>query len=218
MNQIFTLGASTVYGVGGRHGGWADMLKQSIHEKLYGDKNLGETFEVFNFGKAAATINFVQTTFPQQFSDYGRGGITVALVSVGGNNAKAEDNPVNYVSTLEEYSQEMSDLLDMLKEKVTYVIAVGSGYYREEKLNPKKDPFTGRDSYFSNKRKKEFEAECKRLCVEKKLEYIGVENINQEKWLQKYTFVDGLHPNHYGHEEIKNKIWVSLERIFEELR
>lgn len=219
MNQIFILGASTVYGVGGKNGGWADMLKRSFHQKMYAPNGLGETFEVFDFGKSGASIEFVLETFPQQFADYKRSsGTTVALVSVGGNNAKAIGEPGNYVSTIEEYSKQMSQLLDLLVEKTSYVFGVGSGYYNESKVSPVISPFSGKKSYFSNKRKKLFEAECKRLCEEKKLTYIGMENIDETEWLKKYTYEDGLHPNDAGYKLIHDRIWVQLEKIFPELR
>lgn len=49
MTQIFILGSSNAYGVGGKDGGWADILKQYLHNKMYGKYGIGEKHELFNF-------------------------------------------------------------------------------------------------------------------------------------------------------------------------
>ena len=74
MKQIFILGASTAYGVGGEHGGWGDLIKQYAHSKMYGQSGAGEKYEVFNFALSGATVDFVTTTFPEQIKNYDRNG------------------------------------------------------------------------------------------------------------------------------------------------
>jgi lysophospholipase L1-like esterase len=212
MIQIFIIGASMVYGVGGENGGWADLLKQAFHKKMYSPEGVGEKYEVFNFGKAGATADFVQKTFPQQIKDYGRNGKTITIVSVGGNNARAEDRPDNFVSTIEKYSKEMSQLLDMLKQNSTHVIAVGGGYYDESKTNPKPNPLTGGTSYFTNKRRQEFQDCFKDLCQEKGIFFVKVP-VSEDEWKEKYLFKDGLHPNQKGHELICKNVLVQVEKL-----
>src|SRR4051812_47605193 len=107
ITQVFILGSSMVYGVGGSHGGWADLVKQHLHQKMYGEDGVGEEYEVYNFGKSGATIDFVKDTFGSQLEAYGRRQKTIILLAVGGNNTKAEEEPDNFVSTHEEYEQEM---------------------------------------------------------------------------------------------------------------
>src|SRR5512133_4042867 len=106
MIQIFILGSSMVYGVGGPNGGWADLIKQHLHKKMYGENGVGEKYEIYNFGKSGATIDFVKDTFKSQLDAYDRKQKTIILVSVGGNNTKAEETPDNFVSTPEEYESE----------------------------------------------------------------------------------------------------------------
>lgn len=36
MTQIFIIGSSSVYGVGAESSGWADLVKQALHRKMYG--------------------------------------------------------------------------------------------------------------------------------------------------------------------------------------
>jgi len=40
MKQIFIFGASIVYGVGGKQGGWADLLKKEFHSQIYFQQGL----------------------------------------------------------------------------------------------------------------------------------------------------------------------------------
>jgi len=212
MIQIFFIGSSSIYGVGGENGGYADLVKQSFHSKMYGKNGVGEKFEIYNFGKSGATIDFVLKTFPQLLKQYGRGGKVIAVVNVGGNNAKAEDQPDNFVSTLEEYSQEMEKLLDLLKDKCASVIAVGSGYYDESKTNPKQNPLTGGVSYFSNKRSKKFQKRFNELCKERRISFIDA-GVSKQEWMEKYIYEDGLHANSKGHKMLASKILSEIEGL-----
>lgn len=212
MIQIFILGSSSVYGVGGENGGWADLLKQSLHRKMYGQGGVGEQYEIYNLGKSGATIEFVLNTFPEQLETYGRNQKTIIIVSVGGNNSKAEERPDNFVSTPEEYEQQMAQLLDMLKAKSDQVIAVGSGYVDETKTNPIGNPLTGGKSYFDNARRAIFNAIYKRLCEERGMPLVEIE-IDQQEWLGSYLYSDGLHANQKGHEYICAKVYREMEKI-----
>lgn len=210
MIQIFILGSSSAYGVGAESG-WADLIKQRIHSKMYGVDGVGEKYEVFNFGKSGATIDFVTNTFPIQLKNFGRGGKIIAVVSVGGNNAKAIEKPTNYVSTLEEYQSQMDSLMDLLQSKCDVVVAVGSGYYDESKVRPKISPLTGKKSYFSNERKKEFEQTWKKMCAEKDIPFIEVA-IPKQEWIAGYLYTDGLHANQKGQQYVANQIMQLLDQ------
>ena len=212
MTQIFFIGSSSVYGAGGECGGWADLVKQALHKKMYSDNGVGEKYEIYNLGKSGATIDFVQQNFPEQLKQYGRDGKIITIVYVGGNNAKAINQPDNFVSTLEEYSKEMSALLDMLKNNSSHVIAVGSGFYDESKTSPKISPFNGQKSYFNNQRKRQFESRFKELCDTKKIIFIEVD-VAEDAWKKKFLYKDGLHPNKMGHELISKKVLIELEKL-----
>ncbi|HEX7017562.1 MAG TPA: SGNH/GDSL hydrolase family protein [Patescibacteria group bacterium] len=210
MTQIFILGSSSVYGVGAEHGGWADLIKQTLHHKMYAQGGIGEKIEVFNFGKSGAKIEFAQQLFPLLLEQYGRSGKIITIVSIGGNNSKAETTPTNYASTLEEYESQMSDLLETLKEKSDLVVAVGGGYVDEAKTNPKHNPLTGGKSYFTNERRKLFEAKWQEICLAKNIPFVGVE-LTPKEWKDEYLYEDGLHPNQKGHQYICDKVLRVLE-------
>ncbi|MFA6047342.1 MAG: SGNH/GDSL hydrolase family protein [Parcubacteria group bacterium] len=213
MIQIFLLGSSHVYGVGAETSGWADLVKQALHKKMYSENGIGEKYEIYNFGFSGATIDFVRDSFPEQLKRYSRGGEIIIVVSIGGNNAKAKDEPDNFVSSVEEYVKEMNNLLEFLKKSSNHVIMVGSGFYDESKTNPKTSPFDGRKSYFTNARKKEFQKYTKKICLEKEIIFVDI-GVTDDEWKKKYLYRDGLHSNQQGHEYISKKVLAELSKLF----
>lgn len=108
MAQIICMGASTVYGVGGPNGGWADMLKLTLHRQMYSGTRSNEGHELFIFAKSGVTTDFILNGCEQRIEDYKREGRkTVVVLSVGLNNAKAVGTSDNYVSTPEDYAIQM---------------------------------------------------------------------------------------------------------------
>ena len=211
ITQVFVLGSSLPYGVGASHAGWGDLIKQYAHAKMYGKSGVGQKYEVFNFGKADAKIDFVKETFPQQLHDYGRKQKVVVVIAIGGNNTKAEGSPDNFVSTPEEYEHEMKDLLTLLVQYSDAVIVVDNGYIDESKTNPKVNPLTGGTSYFSNARRQQFSAITKQLCKEKGIDYAQVA-VGEQEWIKNYLYSDGVHPNQQGHQLVFESIKPLLNK------
>jgi lysophospholipase L1-like esterase len=212
MTQIFILGSSMVYGVGGPNGGWADLLKQDLHQRMYGENGVGEKYEIYNFGKSGATIDFVKDTFKSQLEFYDRGQKTIILVSVGGNNTKAEETPDNFVSTPAEYEREMRELLGLLKQNCDGLILVGSNRSVDEsKTNPKLNPLTGGKSYFTNARRQQFSGIIKEVCEDMEIDLVDIV-VGEKDWLNNYIYTDGLHPNEVGHQLIFEAIKSALNK------
>ncbi|HEX3082577.1 MAG TPA: GDSL-type esterase/lipase family protein [Candidatus Saccharimonadia bacterium] len=210
MKQIFILGASSVYGVGGADGGWADMVKRYYHHRMFDEGGMGEKFEVYNFAKSGATIEFIEQTFPQQFKDYGRGQEAAIFLSIGGNDAKAEGEPDRFVSTPEDFGEKAKRLLVSLKEAAGQVVVVSNGYVDEAKTNPKSNPLTGSRSYFTNERRQLFNQTTAGVCRELGIPFVGIVPDIAE-WQEKYLYRDGLHPNQAGHE----LIYASLKQYLD---
>lgn len=214
MTQIFIFGSSGAYGAGGVNGSWADILKQKLHTRMYSKNGVGDKYEIFNFAKAGEPIEFVLDTFKYFLEKYKRSGKVIILVSVGGNNSKAEDEPTNFISTIEEYKEKMFKLLTELKNNSDEVIFVGGGCVDESKTNPKPNPLTGGRSYFLNKRRAEFERVLDQVCSN-----IGITNIktgvNNEEWIEKYLSEDGLHSNYLGYQLIADKIWTEIAPLLD---
>lgn len=212
ITQIFFVGSSSVYGVGGPQGGWADIVKQKLHKQMYGQNGAGQVYEIYNFGKSGATVDFVQANFPVFFKQYNRGAKTITILNVGGNNAKAKGTPDNFVSTPEEYKKEMHMLLTSISTLSTHTIGVGYKYFDETKTYPIYHKEIGGNSYFSNARTQEFNAIFKTLCTQKGLPFVDID-VEKDTWIREYLYEDGLHPNQKGHELIATKVLSELERI-----
>lgn len=212
MKQLFLFGSSSAYGVGGSDGGWADLLKREFHRQMYDKSGVGEKYEVFNLAKSGATIKFVLENFEAQLNQYGRGGEIVAVVSVGGNNAKAEGEPDNFVSTLPEFKTAIKQLLAEVRAKTTAVIFVGHTPVDEDKTTPKPSPLTGGQSYFWNQRRQEFGDAAREICQELDTRHVPIE-VNPAEWKKKYLYADGLHPNAEGHRYIFKKVLAEVQKV-----
>jgi len=212
VKQIFILGSSSAYGVGAEDRGWGDQIKKYFHAKMFSSQGIGERYEVYNFAKSGATIDFVIDIFPRRLKEYGRGDKPVVVLDVGGNNSKAEGKPDNFVSTPEEYTQELKKLVTVLKSESNKVIFVCKGFVDETRTNPKHNPLTGHVSYFTNSRRKQFESITKQICEENGLIFVEL-GVEEGEWVEKYLYTDGLHPNQAGHNLIFDAIKVHLSKV-----
>ena len=213
MKQIFILGASSVYGVGAEHNGWGDLVKSYIHSKLYAPDGLGEICEVFNFAKAGSTIEFVANTFPWICENYQRGSELITLVSVGGNDAKAQNALDNYVCTPDAFREKITSLCSLLKARSKHVIFVSNGYVDETKVSPKPSPFgDGNVSYFTNERRSQFNAITKEVAESMGFNFIAVD-CDKDTWINEYLYKDGLHPNQAGYELVFETLKPKLDEI-----
>lgn len=211
MKQVFILGASAVYGVGAEHAGWGDLVKQYYHSMMFSEGGMGEFFEVYNFAKPGVTIDFIIDTYPRHFEDYSKGSKVITIASVGGNNSRAKDEPTNYASTPESYSEELAQLIDVLKKSSEKIIFVSTVYVDETKTNPITTSH-GNKYYFTNARRKQFEEITKGLCAQNGIGFVDVP-VLEEEWRQKYLYQDGLHPNQAGHQLIFNAIKSHLKGL-----
>jgi lysophospholipase L1-like esterase len=212
MTQVFIFGASTAYGVGAESGGWGDLLKQSLHAKMYGEGGVGEKYEVYNFAQPGATIEFVLVTAIEQLKFYRRSGNVIAAVLVGGNNIKAENEPDNFVSSIEEYEQIMSQLIEKLKDSVDELIMLDVPPVDEAKTNPKPNPLTGGKSYFQNDRIILFNHALMKLCDKYGVHHIDL-TVDPKEWAAKHLSVDGLHPNQAGYRYIFEQLSPEVEKL-----
>jgi len=201
MKQIFILGSSFAYGVGAKNQGWADQLKSHLLNIMYGENGIGEKIEIHNFSKSGETIDFIKRNLTSQLKEYKRNGETTAIINIGLNNAKAVNNPNNYLCLIENYSDQMNDLISQVRKQIDNIIILGYPYHNEEKTFPKTNPFTGEKSYFSNKRTELFNIELEKICADKKIKFLNIK-IDENDWIENYLYDDGLHPNQKGHDHV----------------
>lgn len=209
------MGASTVYGVGGPNGGWADMLKLALHKQMYKEAGSDEAHEVFIFAKSGVTTDFILNGCEQRIEDYRRDGHkTIVILSVGLNNAKAVGTPNNYVSTPEEYATQIKQLLERLTKKADVVICVGFTPVDESKTTKKVNPFTGQSSFFFNDRIKTFNDVFRQAAEEADdtVQFLDLFTaVSELDWANTCLSPDGLHPNNKGHRWICDQISPLLD-------
>jgi lysophospholipase L1-like esterase len=210
MAQIICMGASTVYGVGGPNGGWADMLKLALHKQIYKETGSDEAHEVFIFAKSGVTTDFILNGCEQRIEDYKREGRkTVVILSIGLNNAKAVGAPDNYVSTPEDYATQIKQLLERLMSKADAVICVGFTPVDESKTTKKINPFTQQRSFFMNERINIFNDVFRQAAEDAgdAVQFLDLFNVAAElDWTNAYLSPDGLHPNDKGHRWICSQV------------
>lgn len=212
MKQFFILGASSVYGVGAESDGWGDLVKQYLHSKMYGTNGVGEKYEVFNFSKAGSTIEFVSETADWIYEKYARDNDVVTIVSVGGNDAKAENEPDNFVCSPEDFQKKVTTLFETLQQHSKKIIFVSNGFVDEAKTSPKPSPFgDGKVSYFTNEHRSQFNNITKQICEEKGIDFVGVD-IDKDAWIKDYLYVDGLHPNQTGYQRVFEALRPIIDR------
>jgi lysophospholipase L1-like esterase len=210
MKQFIILGASYAYGAGGQNGGWGDLFKKHLHNKMYSNGGEGDKYEVFNFAKPGATTQFVLETAPELLRHYCRNKSATIILNIGANDAKAVNSPNNYLTTLPEFSNQLESLLDALKNYSDDIIFVSDPPVDETKTVPKVNPFDGSNSYFTNSRREELKRIAKKLCRDKEAHYLQIE-VDKENWINNCLFRDGLHPNHRGHQLIFENLIAHLK-------
>lgn len=208
MTQLFIFGASITYGVGAEESGWADLIKRKLHDKMYRKHGIGEKYEVYNFAKPEATIEFVLKTFDEQKEHYQKSGKKIVILSVGMNNSKAEGSPENYISDVTEYKQKVEELLKKVIMQVDHVLFVGFTPVDESKTTPMREG----GSYFWNDRIQEFNNACKETCEEQGVTFVDIPT-DPEVWKKEYLYEDGLHPNQQGHQLMFKEVSLHLKKL-----
>jgi lysophospholipase L1-like esterase len=215
--QIVCIGASTTYGVGGSKGGWPDLLKSELHQLMYGEDNLGELCEIYSIGVPGAVISdMVDRTELLLKTIRKPNRKMVSILQGGSNNAKAVDSPDNFISTPEEYRQELSHFLQLIKRNSDEAICMGLFPMDQEKVMPKVSAIDGKKVYFPNERIALFEKVLQEVVGELKIEFVPMfEKAVTINWTQDYQYVDGIHPNDNGHQwlydQIKPSVWKYLD-------
>ncbi|MBI3624530.1 hypothetical protein HY218_02765 [Candidatus Saccharibacteria bacterium] len=216
MTQIFVFGASTAYGVGGRSGGWPDLLKQRLHEEMYALSQLPpEKHEIYNLCVPGATVADVKERLAIELKSYAKPGRQqIVTIELGGNDAKAIETPSNYTNTPEVFVQELKELVDIAKMHAEHILLVGLQPVDETKTAPRTNPWTERKVYFTNQRMNLFEESIADLAQKENITYIPIfAEASKLNWEKEYLFEDGLHPNEKGHQWLYEKVYSAIKKL-----
>jgi len=212
MTQVFVVGASITYGVGASEAGWADLIKRYFHSKMYSSGGVGEEYEVFNFSKSGTPIDFVLESYPTWIKEYYRKDKLVIVFSLGINDSKATDQPTNFFSSPDKYSEQLRKLIGMFKSDTNQIFGVGNAYVDEPKTTPKSNPFTGSKSFFTNERIRLFDKTTADVSTASGVDFTEID-VDKERWIKDCLYSDGLHPNQTGHQLIFESIKPKLDNI-----
>jgi lysophospholipase L1-like esterase len=219
MKTVLMFGASITHGVGGEHGGWSDMVKADMHQKMYGADASGESCTVYELGIPGNTARDVVGRFeaetlarvPQKDPEQ-----TFIIFSAGTNDSKATGKSDNYMHSPDEYTTNVRAFIRKAKEHATNILCIGILPVDQTKTNPKRNPITGNMSYFTNSRIKRFEDALVEACKQEGVDCVPLFDTVPENWAEQYLFVDGLHPNAKGHEWMYDTVKPHIDKIMEQ--
>lgn len=218
MKTVLMFGASITHGVGGEQGGWADMVKADLHQKMYGSANPGESCTVYELGIPGNSSRDVVGRFeaetlarvPQKNPEQ-----TFIIFSAGTNDSKATNKSDNYLYSPDEYTTNVRAFIRLAKEHAAHILCVGIVPVDQSKTNPKQNPLTGSMSYFTNGRIKRFEDALVAACKQESVDCVPLFDYVPKDWAEHYLFADGLHPNAKGHQWIYDTVKSHIDKIME---
>lgn len=209
MKNILIFGASGLHGVGGERGGWADRLKAALHKDMYGAGGAGEFCEVYELGIPGTTLSDMLARFEAEV----RARVhqpdpdqTYIIFSCGANDAKAVDQIDNHPISAEDFAANVHAFIHLAKDYSNHIVGVGIVPVDESKTSPKESPVSGRLSYFSNQRLKQFEDAFAQVCGAEQVQFVPLFDSVPADWAQTHLWRDGLHPNDHGHDWIHEKV------------
>jgi lysophospholipase L1-like esterase len=215
MKTILIFGASSVHGVGGERGGWADKLKANLHAEMYASgasEASGENITVYELGVPGNTLPEVESRFIAEVearTAHSKPEDVIIVFSAGTNDSRAIDAIDNHLSSPDDFAAVAHSFVHLAKDYAAYILGVGVCPVDESKTSP----IQGDGSYFSNERIKSFEEALRRTCDEEGVPFVPLFDQAPADWAQSYVFADGLHPNDRGHEWIRSQVEPELRKI-----
>lgn len=219
MKNILIFGASGLHGVGGARGGWADRLKTGLHNEMYGNDGAGEFCEVYELGIPGTMLSDTLARFEAEVRARVRKldpDQTYIIFSCGTNDAKAVDQIDNHPISPDDFAANVHALIHLTKEYSNHILGVGIVPVDESKTLPKESAVSGRLSFFSNQRLKQFEEALGRVCEAEQVQFVPLFDGVPADWTQTHLWRDGLHPNDQGHDWIYERVEPSLRAMLGE--
>lgn len=205
-----------MYGVGSSYGGWVDLFKRDLHQKMYGSENLGEMHEIYNLAVPGAVISDLAKRCTVELQTIRKPERQlIAIVQLGANNAKAVGRPNNFTSTPEQYEKEATAFLQRICELCDDVICLGMRPMDQQKVMPiYKDKEKGGKVYFPNDRIAKFEKIIDKVARKFDIKFVPLfEEALQSDPNAKLLWNDGIHPNDEGHRLLYEKVKQSVNDL-----
>ena len=220
MTNIFIFGASIAHGVGGEDGGWADMLKRSLYNDMYGPHTAGRVCDVYELGVPNTAMADLSLRFEAELM--ARLPVinreqTYVLFMTGTNDAKAYGGPRDFVNSPEDFARQTQAFITTAKKHAAHVRGIGVLPVDESKANRVLID-AERGVYFPNARLKTFNEVLAQQCKAQEVDFISLFDIVPATWVQSYLSADGIHPNNAGHQWLLAQIEPKLRSMLGSLR
>lgn len=207
--RILIFGDSITYGAWDSHGGWADRIKEKLHQHAIEERaDPTKTYQVYNMGISGDTSTGLLSRMEAEIVT--RKSATrpyVLLISIGTNDAKGNGSTEDIETTVEAYESNIRQLLQTAKKYTDKVIAVGLPPLPVDQV-----VFLG--MYYMRNKINDYNEIFKKVCGEEGVEFIDIfsEYLAFEDVVGLYS-EDKLHPSSKGHELLAEAVWPKLQML-----
>lgn len=205
--KIIVFGDSIPYGIWDDEGGWAQRLKQFLHEKTL-SSNMDEYYMLYNLSVSGNTTVDLLKRFEFEILERLKEekDRCIIIFAIGTNDAQWINNENKMRTSEEEFKINIQKLIDLAKKYTKDIIFVGVLPFDESKTTP--IPWDTLKEFW-NKNGQKYNDIIKNVC--EKNNVIFVELLDKWKTLEyKELLKDGLHPNSEGHKLIFEEVKKTL--------
>lgn len=206
--RILIFGDSITYGAWDSHGGWADRIKEKIHQSAI-DVNADptKTFQLYNMGISGDTSTGLLSRMEQEVIT--RKSATrpyVLLISIGTNDTLIDGTNGKLKTSLADYEKNIRELLSIARKYTAKIITVGLPPLPEEEIE-----FLGMQ--YNRARLNEYNQSFKNISTELGIPFVdSFQGYLEASDVVALYSADKLHPSDLGHELIAESVWPQLQR------
>jgi lysophospholipase L1-like esterase len=203
--RILCFGDSIVMGTWDTQGGWVDRLKQYFHTEYF---ERVRKVQVYNLGiggeLSSGLAKRMQSEIEARLDPKWE---PVIIIGIGKNDSRAHGAPDRYASSPEEYAHHLRQCVEIAKQYSAKVLLIGLGLVDES--------VSFKDLFYSNNRMRLFNDVNRRIAHELHVSRVELQEEMEKVPDIKSWFVDGIHPNHTGHQWIYERIHPMILKLIE---
>lgn len=207
--RVLIFGDSITYGAWDSHGGWADRLKQKVHQKAIDDHADGaKTFQLLNVGISGDTSRSLLHRFePEIQARQSKTRPSTIFICIGANDTLGHPSLDDVNISLNEYRDNITKLIAIARKYSDKIYLVGLPCLGDETVE-----FIG--MHYSRERIKTYDDACRAICEQEQIPFIDIFTpYTESKDITGLYSEDLLHPNDAGHELIAETVWPELQKI-----
>lgn len=198
MPQILVFGDSIAYGAWDSEGGWVEMLKKEISQKVVATSQQFYC-TVYNLSIDGDVTGGVLERFENETKKRLLEEETIFIFAAGINDSCFIKGTEEFLTPLKNFKNNIQKLISIASKFSNKIIFLGLTPVDESKTNPYFASTTGKS--YKNSFIKKYDVAIKAICAENKVGFVEIFE-KFEKIDYKNLLEDGLHPNSKGHEKI----------------